>query len=394
MNHWLLSLKRYFSAVFFVFWFAEISAQSLPFSTAGKPIDLSLRREVARTIDRGNQWLMDHQNASGFWSDANHPVITSFALLALQRDPEEYHTEIKEPNLEKGYRYLRSCVQHDGGIYRSDKQRRFDTSASMLALLVREHELHDEMIWKARQYLLGFPFKLDGKEALDQRIEELEKVELEDAHVDLRVAMQVLEVLNFTQHIADIRETSEPPLNRETMIRFLEQHQYAVYRQEAGLSAEGYKDRGGFASFPLDHQSSSTLAESGISMNHLSGSSSFAGLLSYLYVGLESSDVRVVEVMGWLDYHFSLKENPGLGQEDLFFYYLVMAKAWTAMQGHLTRPLEEVGDDWRHALALRLMDLQQPDGSWDNKASAGPETDPVMTTSYALMTLEIMYSGL
>jgi squalene-hopene/tetraprenyl-beta-curcumene cyclase len=50
--------------------------------------------------------------------------------------------------------------------------------------------------------------------------------------------------------------------------------------------------------------------------------------------------------------------------------------------------------NWRKDLALRLLDLQQPDGFWINENGRWWERDPVLVTSYAIITLEIVYRGL
>ncbi|MBT5925441.1 MAG: cycloartenol synthase, partial [Verrucomicrobia bacterium] len=87
-------------------------------------------------------------------------------------------------------------------------------------------------------------------------------------------------------------------------------------------------------------------------------------------------------------------ENPGLEQKEVFLYYLLMAKAWTVMNVHDATSVGGAHLEWRHALALRLLNLQQPNGSWMNETPEGMEQDPVLTTSYALITLEMIYSGL
>ena len=117
-------------------------------------MDDSLRREVARSIDRGNQWLLEHQDASGFWVSADQLSTTANALMALQRDPEEHHAGIKMPVIEEGYRYLNSCIQKNGGIYTDHSRRLIDTSSAMLALLMKPHASQEETIKNARDFIM------------------------------------------------------------------------------------------------------------------------------------------------------------------------------------------------------------------------------------------------
>jgi squalene-hopene/tetraprenyl-beta-curcumene cyclase len=49
---------------------------------------------------------------------------------------------------------------------------------------------------------------------------------------------------------------------------------------------------------------------------------------------------------------------------------------------------------WRREAASRLMDLQKRDGSWQNDNSRWWEKDPVLVTSYAVLSLEMIYGGL
>ena len=50
--------------------------------------------------------------------------------------------------------------------------------------------------------------------------------------------------------------------------------------------------------------------------------------------------------------------------------------------------------NWREELALKLINLQQADGSWVNTNGRWWEKDPNLVTSYAAITLEIIHRGL
>src|SRR6266702_2859216 len=57
--------------------------------------NISLQNEVKRAIDKGRNWLEQHQDALGFWSTADHPAITALAVAALRAPPgdREQRTE-------------------------------------------------------------------------------------------------------------------------------------------------------------------------------------------------------------------------------------------------------------------------------------------------------------
>ncbi len=94
-------------------------------------------------------------------------------------------------------------------------------------------------------------------------------------------------------------------------------------------------------------------------------------------------DPRVKAVYEWLRNHYSLEENPGMGEEGLYYYYHTMAKALHAY-GAKVLPLKDGKEvNWRHDLAKRLLDKQSGDGFWQNETGRwwekGTEIDILAT---------------
>jgi squalene-hopene/tetraprenyl-beta-curcumene cyclase len=50
--------------------------------------------------------------------------------------------------------------------------------------------------------------------------------------------------------------------------------------------------------------------------------------------------------------------------------------------------------DWRKELAFEMLNNQDPKGFWINENGRWWERDPVLVTSYALLTLERIYYSL
>jgi squalene-hopene/tetraprenyl-beta-curcumene cyclase len=83
-----------------------------------------------------------------------------------------------------------------------------------------------------------------------------------------------------------------------------------------------------------------------------------------------------------------------MGKDGLYYYYHTMAKA-LSIYGVETLTLKDGKTvNWRKDLAKRLMDLQNGDGFWVNESGRWWERDPVLVTSYAVITLEIIARGL
>lgn len=117
------------------------------------------------------------------------------------------------------------------------------------------------------------------------------------------------------------------------------------------------------------------------------GTMTYSGFKSYLYAGLSKDDPRVRAALGWMSEHYTLEENPGLGREGLYYYYVVFAKAHRAL-GRETMLVDGVERSWRADLVLALEKLQQPDGSFRSVADRWMENDRVLITAYALVALQ------
>ena len=100
-------------------------------------------------------------------------------------------------------------------------------------------------------------------------------------------------------------------------------------------------------------------------------------------------------VINWLSDNYTLQENPGLGGQGLYYYFHAMAKSLVAANKPILEGKDGLKIDWRSELAATVINGQREDGSWINtKASRWMENDPVLVTSYAVMTLEQIHSSL
>ena len=126
------------------------------------------------------------------------------------------------------------------------------------------------------------------------------------------------------------------------------------------------------------------------------GSMSYAGLLSFIYAELSPQDPRMAAARDWLDNHFTLEENPGLGDQGLYYYYHLMAKALAARAPGSApgRADRGVPPRWAESLAHKLLQLQSGNGSWANRNSRWMEADPVLASAYSMLALELIRGGL
>ena len=172
-------------------------------------------------------------------------------------------------------------------------------------------------------------------------------------------------------------------LNWAAAVAFLERCQNLPSHNHASWVKGDPKNLGGFVYDPLNKKGLLSY-----------GSMSYAGLLSYIHADLKKDDPRVTAVFDWLRHNYTLEENPGMGADGLYYYYHMMSKALSA-HGTETLPMAEGKEiAWASDLALKLINLQQTDGSWVNSSGRWWEKDPTLVTSYAVRTLEIIHSGL
>jgi len=122
------------------------------------------------------------------------------------------------------------------------------------------------------------------------------------------------------------------------------------------------------------------------------GSMTYAGLKSMIYAGVTKDDPRVTAAYEWIQKHYTIDENPGMGIQGLFYYYHTFAKALAAIGDEQITDGDGKSHDWRSEMATRLISTQNPDGSWINKAPRWLEGDPNLVTAYGLLILSYCHS--
>jgi len=99
-------------------------------------------------------------------------------------------------------------------------------------------------------------------------------------------------------------------------------------------------------------------------------------------------NLRVQAALKWVRAHYTLDENPGMGQNGLFYYYHTFAKAMDAVGEDNFADAKGVKHDWRKELFEVLKVKQKSDGSWANdKSKAFLENLPELATAFAVLAL-------
>jgi squalene-hopene/tetraprenyl-beta-curcumene cyclase len=345
--------------------------------------NLSVRNEVGIAIAKGLDWLRRHQNDDGSWSLNDYPALTALPLWAYMGNPQGPGE--KPAYIQKGYDFIVASARPDGGIYRKGLAN-YNTSISLVALVLARDGKYDSLIRSAHDFVIGQQATNLPDASMDGGIG-YGPVGAARQHPDLSNTVIALEAIRRSEEIANRDRPGGPKLDWDAAIQFIQRCQNLPSVNKAPYVSANPDDRGGFMYFPGD----SNAGETGKNGARSYGSMSYAGLLSYIYANLTRTDPRVTSAVDWLQKHYSVDENPGMGIDGLFYYYQVMAKALSTYGAPELSLADGKRANWPKELALKLIDLEQEDGSWTNESGRWMEKDPVLATSYAVLTLEMVY---
>jgi len=355
---------------------------------------LSIKLEMKRAIERGNDYLKSQQHADGYWGEPKYPALTALVLTAAMRSPSYEKADF----IDKGYSWLLKQQKPDGGIY-GQGLGTYNTATSLVALVAADNKAYTPHILKARKYLIGLQTTEENRGDIEAKHIGGIGYGGSYKHSDLSNTHLAMEALRLSRHIAqDDAAGKQPELNWDAAIEFVSRTQnLKATNKEAGVS-----DDGSFVYFPGNSKAGEQTNADGTKTLRGYGSMSYAGLLSMIYAELSAEDIRVKAVKKWLSENYTVKENPGLatkedpnlGQQGLYYYYHAMAKGLAAANIDQLTLKDGKKVDWRQSLGQVMLSNQREDGSWVNENSRWWEGDAVLVTAYAVLTLEQVYHSI
>jgi squalene-hopene/tetraprenyl-beta-curcumene cyclase len=359
----------------------------------------SLKQEIALAYDRGLGFLTRAQNPeSGQWGDAEPVAITGLAAAAYLMQPGRAPDAPVSPNIERALRFLAANAREDGGIY-IQARANYNTALALMALLLHPLPEIEEIMLQARRFLVSRQLDLDEPGQNDNPLDGgIGYGDDKGMHADLSNTHFVLEALHHAEVLlADKGDTArnEPRLNFAAAIDFIQRCQNRPESNKSSWVSTDPKDAGGFVYGPGETRGEEVPQADGRVALRSYGSISYAGLLSFIYAGLDRDDPRVSAAIDWLTKNYTLEENPGLGHQGRFYYFHTMAKALNAAGVDFLETEAGKAIDWRKELGEKLLDIQKADGSWVNDGSGRwMEGDPVLTTGYILLALARLHNSL
>ncbi len=356
--------------------------------------------DLGKAFDRAADYLLKSQNSNGWWSTSEQPAVTALVLTALNFEPAGRFRHNRSSELARAYDFILTSVKPDGSIQRTGLAN-YNTALFLTALASANDANFTPVILAARGYLASSQIDFGVKGTNDTPFDGGIGYGSKYQHSDMNNTLIAIEALRLSEGVIikdDARlkdklasSKPEPEIDWAAVTHFLENCQNLPSVNQADWVSSDAKDLGGFVYYPgKSNAGGVTNAATGRVALRSYGSMSYGGLLSYIYAHVDKNDPRVVAVLNWLRNNYTLAENPGLDQQGYYYYLHLMTKALAVAGGDKLKLADGREVDWRAEVASQLLKLQQPDGSWVNSEKRFWESDPVLITTYAMMSLEIL----
>ncbi|HEY2250213.1 MAG TPA: prenyltransferase/squalene oxidase repeat-containing protein [Planctomycetaceae bacterium] len=335
-------------------------------------------QRVAQARLAGVEFLRATQADDGSWTSPTAPGVSGLITTALLKSG----VAPTDPMAEKALRHLATFIQKDGGIYEAKSDHRnYETSICLMAFqAANEKGRYDKEIANARDFLK----KLQWDESEDVKPDDVRFGGAgygRSQRPDLSNTSFLLEALKAAGVGPD-----DPAMKNAVV--FVSRCQNLESEHNTTPFASKVND-GGFYYTPAGGGNSQAGPTDNGGLRSYA-SMTYSGLKSMIYAGVDPKDPRVQAAFKWIQKHYSLEENPGMGQAGLYYYYHTFAKALDTMKLKTLEDASGKKHDWRTELTNHLLSLQKENGGWVNSEKKWMEGDPNMATAYALLTLAVL----
>lgn len=384
-------------------------------------IDDAHKAKADAMIAKAVEYLRSQQDqTSGGWAHnpagPNLPAISGLVLTGVLLDPEFDRTD---PMVQRGVAYILQFRQPDGGIYDRILPS-YNTAICVSAIAHLDDdgdearkERVEELLPPAVRFLKGLQFHEEAATAGEAGSE--------TARVDRSHPFyggvgygnsgrpDNSNLTFFLQALQDAGVPHDDPAVQRAVV-FLSRTQMLDETNDMEY-ADG-SSQGGFiyATSPNSEQLgvgeskageiAETLDDGSVKSRLRSyGSMTYAGFKSLAYARLAPDDPRVVAAFDWICRNYTLEENPGIGTNGQYYFYLVFGRAMDARGWAADRSYRDDGipvvtadedieeRDWANDLIDQLATMQNEDGSFRSVDDRWMENNPVLITAYSLIAL-------
>lgn len=333
------------------------------------------RAQLGQSVNRAVDYLRQAQADDGSWSASSGPGVTAIVTAALLR----HGRTPDDPMLARALKYLEKFLHPDGGMYgEGSTHTNYETCVAIAAFKEANKDgRYDKLLAGAEKYITaeqwdesenygpssvyygGAGYGSGKRPDLSNTSFLIDALHSLGRGDDDPAIQKALVFVSRCQNL-------ESPYNTTEFAAKIDDGGFYYTIAGGGQSQAGATPDGGLRSY---------------------GSMTYAGLRSLIYAGLTKDDPRVKAATGWIQKNYTLTENPGLGEQGLYYYYHTFAKTLSALGGDVFVDADGRSHHWKAELADQLVSLQKPDGSWINSASRWLEGNPNLVTGYALLAL-------
>ncbi len=352
--------------------------------------NLSLLKESKQTLELAHEYLLKSQLPNGSWKD--NPAITALVLYSFMLPPT-YNPDGKSgPAVTNGFKYLESFVKPDGSIYK-EAYRNYMTAVCLMAFAQSRQEKYATIIENAKKFLIKF--QVDETEGIDKDHPFYGGIGYGgDDRPDLSNTQLALDAIKAAEDYEDLY--SKIKLKNEDQME-KEEAELGLHWKKALVFLARCQNVTSVNDKPYATNDGGFIYETGTynkERSHSYGSMTYAGVKSLLYAKIDKDDIRVKSAVSWITKNYTLEENPGFGQDALYYYYMTFAKCLDALGEDVIEDSKGVRHYWREELIKKLISKQHEDGYWLHTHARYLHNVKDLVTAYAIISIKYSLSNL
>lgn len=326
-------------------------------------------------IGRAAEFLRQTQADDGSFSASSGPGVTAIVATALMRSG----LTANDPLVARSMEYLQVHLHDDGGIYQDgSRYKNYETSLAIVSFQEANKDgQYDDLLAAAEKFVKHEQWD-------DEDGHEISSMSYGGAGYGSHSRPDLSNTSFLVEALHSLGRGDDDPALQKALV-FISRCQNLESEHNTSPFAAKIEDGGFYYTPAAGGQSQAGDTPEGGLRSY--GSMTYAGLKSMIYAGLTRDDPRVKAAYKWIQKHYTLDENPGMGPQGLYYYYHTFAKALATIGDEHLTDANGRSHDWRAELADKLLTLQNDDGSWVNSNTRWLEGDPNLVTAYSLLAL-------
>jgi squalene-hopene/tetraprenyl-beta-curcumene cyclase len=333
------------------------------------------KTKLTQAISRAVNYFKQAQTDDGSWSAASGPGVTAIVTAGLLRNG----LTADDPTVAKALKYLESFLHEDGGLYtQGSTHTNYETCVAIAAFKEANKDgRYNKLLADTEKYIKDQQW--DNGEGYDESSMYYGGAGYGGGkRPDLSNTSYLIDALH------SLGRGDDDPAIQKALV-FVSRCQNLESQYNTSEFAAKVDDGGFYYTVAAGGSSMAGKTEDGGLRSY--GSMTYSGLRSLIYAGLTKDDPRVKAATEWIKKNYTLKENPGMGENGLYYYYHTFAKTLSALGQDEFVDNTGKSHNWRADVANHLIASQKEDGSWVNKAPRWLEGDPNLATGYGLLVL-------